>query len=173
MSQNYGTITYRVYENEVNLLGVAEVQLPDFESPTLPVSGAGLPGETEIPVMGQMKTLIATFKFQHVNESAARLSTQQVHNVSLWIADEYLDHEAGQLEVGARKINMSIIPKKRSNGVLKNASPQDVSGEYIVYKYSEIIDGKEMTKFDFYNNEYTDHSGINRTEKINKALGIS
>lgn len=170
--QNYGTINYKVYEKEVNYLGIAEVTLPDFEYATLPVSGAGLPGETEIPVLAQLKPLITNIKFLHTNEAAAKLSTQEVHELALWIADEFLDSEAGQLDVDERKIIMRVIQKKRTSGTLKPSSPQDVSGEYIVYYYAEYLNGKRMTLFDYFNNKYIDHSGVDRTEKINKALGM-
>lgn len=170
--QNYGTINFKVYEKEVNYLGIAEIALPDFEYATLAVSGAGLPGETEIPVLAQLKPLTTNITFLHANEAAAKLSTQEVHELALWIADEYLDSEAGQLDVDDRKIIMRVMQKKRTGGTLKPSSPQGVSGEYAVYYYAEYLNGKCTTLFDYFNNKYIDHSGVDRTEKINKALGM-
>ena len=43
-------INLEIYEDSVNLLGVAKVQLPAIAFPCVSISGAGMMGEMEIPL---------------------------------------------------------------------------------------------------------------------------
>ena len=93
-----GVISYAIYEDEKMFYGVAEVDLPDFENMVFNVSGAGVLGEIEIPVMAQLKAMTTTFKFNHANEAAYALAEERVHTLSLWRADQHYNYSGGELE---------------------------------------------------------------------------
>ena len=169
-----GVISYAIYEDEKMFYGVAEVDLPDFENMVFNVSGAGVLGEIEIPVMAQLKAMTTTFKFNHANEAAYALAEERVHTLSLWRADQHYNYSGGELETKQKKIIMRVVPKKLTGGTVKNASPIAVNGEYAVHYYAEIdANGKKLCEFDPLNFRYIDHTGKERAAEIRKCLGMS
>lgn len=168
-----GVHSYALYEDEKMYLGIATVNLPDIESAIFNVSGAGMLGELEIPVAASPKPMTATINFRHTNEAAYALAEERAHNITLYRVDQNYDNTAGEIGVTTRKTIMRIFPKKLTGGELKNATPLNVSGEYAVHYYSEIVEGKTMLEIDPLNCKYIDHTGVDRAEKIRKGLGMA
>ena len=54
-------INFRVYNDGNDLLGVANVDLPSIEAMSDTVSGAGIAGEVESPILGHFASMTATF----------------------------------------------------------------------------------------------------------------
>lgn len=169
-----GTTQFAIYEDEKMFYGVADVGLPDFENAVFNVSGAGVLGEIEVPVTGQLKPMTVTINFNHINEAAHALAEERVHTISLWRADQHYNYSEGKIDQKQKKIIMRVVPKKLAGGTLKNASPINVSGEYAVHYYSEIDEnGKKLCEYDPLNFRYIDHTGEDRAAKIRKCLGMS
>lgn len=168
-----GVHSYALYEDEKMYLGVATVNLPDVESAVFTVSGAGILGEVEIPVAASPKPMTVTINFRHANEAAYSLAEERAHNITLYRVDQNYDSTVGEIGTTNRKTIMRIFPKKLTGGELKPANPLNVSGEYAVHYYSEIIDGKKMLEIDPLNCRYVDHTGVDRAEKIRKGLGMA
>ena len=169
-----GTTQFAIYEDEKMFYGVADVGLPDFENAVFNVSGAGVLGEIEVPVTGQLKPMTVTINFNHINEAAHALAEERVHTISLWRADQHYNYSEGKIDQKQKKIIMRVVPKKLTGGTLKNASPINVSGEYAVHYYSEIDEnGNKLCEYDPLNFRYIDHTGKDRAEKIRKCLGMS
>ena len=53
-------INFRVYLDGSDLLGVASVELPSLESMSDTVSGAGIAGEVESPILGHFGSMTVT-----------------------------------------------------------------------------------------------------------------
>ena len=60
-------INFRCYRNGNDLLGVATVTLPQFQAMTDTVSGAGIAGEVETPVLGHYSSITATVSFRTIS----------------------------------------------------------------------------------------------------------
>ncbi len=169
-----GVTSFAIYEDEKMFYGVADVGLPDFENTVFNVTGAGVLGEIEVPVAGNLKPMTVTINFNHTNEAARALAEERVHTLSLWRADQHYNYSEGILEQKQKKIIMRVVPKKLSGGTMKPASPINVSGEYAVHYYSEIDEnGKKLCEYDPLNFRYIDHTGTDRAAKIRKCLGMS
>lgn len=145
---NEGVINYAVYENGKRYLGIAEVTLPDFEKPVFNVSGPGIGGEVDIPVLGYFNAITVGINFRHANEASYELMEERAHTIVIMQLDQNYDNEAGIINTNKRKRILKILPKKSGGGSLKPASPQAVTGEFSVLYYSDIIDGKVMTEID-------------------------
>lgn len=50
-------INLEIYEDSVNLLGVAKVKLPAIAYPCVNISGAGMMGEMEVPLYGMVSNM--------------------------------------------------------------------------------------------------------------------
>lgn len=168
-----GVVNYALYEDEKLYLGVASVTLPDVELSTFTLSGAGILGELEMPITATPKAMITVINFRHANEAAYALAEERVHNITLYRVDQNYDSTKGEIGTTNRKSFMKIFPKKLSGGELKPANPLSVSGEYAVFSYTEIVDGKTMLEVDPLNCRYIDHTGVDRAAKIRQGLGMA
>ncbi|MCI9509556.1 MAG: hypothetical protein HFF10_07425 [Angelakisella sp.] len=57
MNQPAAIINLEVYEDSVNLLGVAKVTLPSITYPTVSISGAGMMGNMDVPLLGMVDAM--------------------------------------------------------------------------------------------------------------------
>ena len=55
----------------MNLLGVAKVQLPTIAYPTVSISGAGMMGNMNVPLIGMVDAMSATINFLTVTSGEA------------------------------------------------------------------------------------------------------
>ena len=53
-------INLEIYEDSINLLGVAKVQLPAIAFPCVNISGAGMMGEMEVPLYSMVSNMTTT-----------------------------------------------------------------------------------------------------------------
>lgn len=66
-------INFRVYNDGNDLLGVANVDLPSIEAMSDTVSGAGIAGEVESPILGHFGSMTATFTWRTITPELAKL----------------------------------------------------------------------------------------------------
>ena len=60
---------FNVYKNETKLIGITgEVSLPDFESKTTTINGAGILGDIEEAVMGQFNSMKIEIPFRTLSD---------------------------------------------------------------------------------------------------------
>ena len=76
-------INFRVYNDGNDLLGVANVDLPSIEAMSDTVSGAGIAGEVESPILGHFGSMTATFTCRTITPELAKLSNQKAHALDL------------------------------------------------------------------------------------------
>ena len=66
MEHNGLNISYTVYEDAIEKLGVTEATLPDLEYMSETLSGAGIGGEIEEVLIGMMSAMTTTLNFRNV-----------------------------------------------------------------------------------------------------------
>lgn len=91
-------INLEIYEDGVNLLGVAKVQLPAIAFPCVNISGAGMMGEMEVPLYGMVSNMTATITWLTPHGDAVKLMSPKKHQLDMCAAEEYWD--VTQAEVG-------------------------------------------------------------------------
>ena len=72
-------INFRVYAEGNDLLGVANVELPSLEAMSDTVSGAGIAGEVESPILGHYGSMTTTFTWRTISADLTRLAEQKAH----------------------------------------------------------------------------------------------
>ena len=70
-------VNFRVYNNSNDLLGIATVDLPEIEAMSDTVSGAGIAGEVESPVLGHFAPMETTFTWRTIESAAMKLALQR------------------------------------------------------------------------------------------------
>lgn len=159
-----------VYEDGNELLGMADVTLPEMSPATTEVSGAGIAGKFTAPFIGQMEALSLTLNFKTVNENATSLLEPRSHMIDVRGTQQVWNATAGEFEEQAVKAVMVVIPTKNSDGKLAPSSPTDGSLEFSVSYYALYLDGVQQKEFDQFNYIYK-VNGVDYLAKQRKNLG--
>ena len=141
-------VSYRVFEDATEYLGIANVVLPDIEFLTATITGAGIAGEKEEIIRGHIKAMRTTFNFTNFGENALRLCTPEDHHIDLREVQQNRNLTAGKLELVGVKHIMVLTPVKISLGRLESGSTSDPSGEYAVSYYAQYRGGQRAIEID-------------------------
>lgn len=166
-----GIIQFAVYENGSEYLGLAKVQLPDYNFKTHTVNGVGIAGDVNVPVIGHMDAMTVTIDFLDSPTAARKLNELRRHIIDVRAAHEEYDPTSGELKAHAYKHVMEIAPLQMSQGTVAPHSQQGTSNQYTVFKIEDYIDGALVTKYDPLNYSYVDNSGKDRLAAVRTALG--
>ena len=165
------TINYRVYLEGENLVGVATVDLPEISYLTESLTGAGIAGNIETPLLGHFDTMTATLNFHTPNASLMRLLEASGHQLVLRSAHQHVDSASNELGVEAIKITMRTLPKTVTMGSLESNASSDSSIELeITYLKIERDDVEEL-EIDKLNFKCT-VGGVSVFDKVAAALGM-
>ena len=144
-------INFAVYEDSVEYVGMASVTLPNLAAIVQTLSGAGIAGNVEVPILGHYDAMTLGLNF--------RTTTQQIE-----------DTVAGEVKVQNIKHILVVIPKTDTGGSIAPAAPTNGSGEYAVRYWATYIDGVRTREVDPLNFIcYVD--GTDYLADVRKALG--
>ncbi len=165
-------IDFEVYEDSVNLLGIANITPPDITFLTQTITGAGISGNVEAVLVGMTDAMTLQMSFRSVTDAAVRLTSPKKHTLDLRVAEQYWNTTSAAKEVQADKYVMVVVPKTTSPGQIAPASQASASGQYSVYRYEAYKDGKQLWKIDPFN-QICNIGGTDYMQPIRKALGKS
>ena len=170
MEQAAAYINLEIYEDDVNLLGVAKVQLPSIAYPCVTISGAGMMGEMEIPLYGMVNAMTLTINWLTPHGDAVRLMAPEKHQLDMRVAEEYWDVEQAEVGLWADKYVVIVRPKNASPGTVAPMGNADTSGEYAVYYFAAYRDGKQLWEVDKRSMKCV-INGVDYMAPVRKALG--
>lgn len=169
--QNFSVINYTMFEDSDQFVGLANVTLPSLEMITKTVTGAGIAGELEAVLIGQMKAMNMEIQMLTLTRQGIRLSEQRVHNWELREAQQGMDGATKVQTVEAVKHVVRAFPKKMDGGTL---SPQSASNPRVsaaVYYWAEYRNGEKALELDPVN-YICFMNGKDYLEPVRKALGL-
>ncbi len=170
MKVGNGIQNFAVYEDGTEMLGMAEVELPEMAQSTSEVSGAGIAGKFTSPFIGQMEAMSLTLNFKTVTEHANSLLEPRSHQIDVRGAQQVWNATEGKYETQAVKAIMVVIPVKSADGKLAPASPTEGSLEFSVSYYALYLDGEQQKEFDLFNFIYK-VNGVDYLAATRKAMG--
>lgn len=163
-------INLEIYEDSVNLLGVAKVQLPSITYPCVSISGAGMMGNMEAPLYGMVDNMTVTISWLTAHGDAVKLMSPKKHQLDMRVAEEFWNIEEAEEGVWADRYVMIVRPKSTSPGSVAPMAAADASGEYVVYYFAAYQDGKQLWEIDKRNMKCV-IGGVDYMEPVRKALG--
>lgn len=89
-------INYRVYNDANALMGMATVDLPELQAMSDTVSGAGIAGEVDSPVLGHYQAMSSTFNWRTIERPALELAKQQAHQLEIRGSQQHYDNTTGK-----------------------------------------------------------------------------
>lgn len=144
-------INFRVYNEGNDCLGIATVDLPEIEAMTETVSGAGVAGEVESPILGHFSSMTTTFTWRTVEKAAMELCKQKAHTVDVRGSQQVYDAANGTYSTVAVRATMKIVPKTVSLGSFEPGATTDTEQEFEVLYIKLYVGGKAMFEIDKYN----------------------
>lgn len=145
-------ISFNVYNESKLFLGLADVELPGIEFLSDTLSGAGIAGEIESPVLGLTKAMTVKLKFHTKTRQSLGLLAQKRHLLDLRASlQARAIAKGGELTTAPEKIVIGGMVKKHSLGKLENAKAQDCEVELDVDYLKLTLDGETMLEVDKFN----------------------
>ena len=163
-------INFAVYEDSVEYVGMAGVTLPNLAAIVQTLSGAGIAGNVEVPVLGHYDVMSLTLNFRTTTEHSVRLSEPRRHNIDLRMAQQIEDTVAGEVKVQSINHVLVVVPKTDTGGTIAPAAPTNGSGEYSVRYWATYIDGAKVREIDPLN-FICEVNGVDYLADVRKAIG--
>ena len=87
------TISFRVYEDSVNEVGLAKATLPDIAYKAVTITGSGMMGDIEVPLIGMLENMELGLDFLGHTDPGTfpMLMEPRKHLIELRVAEEYWD----------------------------------------------------------------------------------
>ena len=142
---------FRVYLDGTDLLGVADVTLPDIEALSDTVKGAGIAGEVDSPILGHYGSISMSLNWRTLTENTMKLAKPKAHHLELRGSVQVYDASAGAYSVVGQKIVVKAVPKKIGLGKMDVAAAQDSSSEFECNYIKIILNGVDKLEIDKYN----------------------
>ncbi|MDR3280940.1 MAG: phage major tail tube protein [Synergistaceae bacterium] len=164
-------INFTIYGSQSQeLIGVAEGTLPNFEAMTETISGAGLAGEIDVPVLGHFGSMTVELNWRTMTEAAAELNQQKSHQLDMRASIEVYDEKTGNIRTVPMKVVVISVPKSLNLGNLNVGAGSDSSSELEVVYIKIWYDGKEVIELDKFNYIYR-VNGVDYLESVRRDLG--
>lgn len=138
-------INFRVYNDGNDLLGVANVDLPSIEAMSDTVSGAGIAGEVESPILGHFGSMTATFTWRTITPELAKLANQKAHALDLRGSQQVYDAALGEYSSVPVRVSLRATPKSISLGSFEVGSTTDSESEFEVIYMKVLVNGKSTS----------------------------
>ncbi|MBG9799532.1 phage major tail tube protein [Brevibacillus laterosporus] len=163
-------ISYTAYLDGSEYLGIVDVQLPDLESLTESIKGAGIAGDVEMPVLGHFGSMTVTLNWRTVNTSAIRLARQKSHSIDFRGSQQQYNSGTGDLKPTGVKVSIKGFPKKTSLGKFEIGATTDTSNEMEVTYLKVEVDGKKRLEIDKFN-FIAVIDGVDELAEVREQLG--
>ena len=90
-------IAYRAYKDGKDMLGIADVELPDIEAMSDTIKGAGISGEVDLPTLGHIGAMSMTINWRSVCGDLVALSAPVTHALDFRASQQVFDNVEGKL----------------------------------------------------------------------------
>lgn len=112
-------VNYNVYDENEKLVGVAEeVTLPNLESMTETIAGAGIAGEIESPTPGHFGSISIEIPFRVLYDTSIKMMRPSGRTLVLRASQQSYDVAAGEIQYRPLKVTLKVIPKGLELGKL-------------------------------------------------------
>lgn len=170
-NKSFGLTTeYSVYLNGGDCLGVANVELPNFEYMTETLSGSGLGGEVEA-ASPLVKSMTAKLTFNKKTSNYIKLMAPKGHHLDLRASVRGLDTADSTFSEDPERIVLRTLPKKFNLGKWDRGKKQENEIEFEVVYVKLVVDGDEVLEYDKFNYIFT-VNGTDYMADIRNNIGM-
>ena len=162
---------YNAYLDGSKLIGLAdEVTLPDFEAMTETLSGAGLLGEIDEPLLGHFTSIEMEIPFRTLNNDIFKLANAQSNvNVTLRMSTQTLNESDMKTDFIPSRVVIKGKNKSFSGGKVKQGNGTGSSIKIEVMYILIEVNGKSKFELDKINFVYK-VDGKDLLDKVRKQV---
>lgn len=161
---------FNVYKGGNKLVGVtSEVTLPDLEYMTSTLSGAGLAGETDIPIIGHFGAISMEIPFSILYDDSFSLLELNGDQLTLRGNVQMYDAGSGSIKNVSMKVIVGGIPKGLKPGKMAIGSTMDSSTSIEVTYLKIMINNQEKLELDKFNYVYK-INGVDQLEDVKSNI---
>lgn len=165
-------INFRVYQNGSDLIGIADVTLPNLEAMTETVKGAGIAGEIDSPVLGHYSSMELELNWRTLEKPNVLLASPKGVQLDLRGAQQVYDSSAAAYVVRPVKVVVSGVPKTTELGKLDVGTTSDTKNTIEVNYIKITIDGEDVLELDKFN-YICSIGGTDYLADVREALGLA
>lgn len=141
-------INCMIYNKSKALVGTGEVELPSLEAMTDTVTGAGIAGEIDSPVLGHYGSLGLTITFRTIENDVVELAAPKAHQLEIYGSQQSYDASTGEYKTTPVRVAVRAIPKNVSFGTFEPGATTDTEAEFEVTYIKVTINKKEVCEVD-------------------------
>lgn len=130
------------------LAGIADVELPTLTPMSETLSGAGILGEIESPILGQYESMETSINWRTITRDAVRLAAPGAHLIDFRGSMQIMDATTGGYTTEAVRASMKIINKEYGLGSFEPNATTDSEQTFEVTYFKLFIGGKEVVEID-------------------------
>jgi P2 family phage contractile tail tube protein len=164
-------INFRVYNEGMNMIGVADAEMPSLEAMTETVSGAGIAGEVDSPTLGHYASMTARVNFRTVTVDALALAAQRAHHLEFRGSQQIYDAGNGVYRTESIRVVMKAVPKSVELGNLTTGAPTETGNEFEVNYLLVVVGGIPMVEIDKFN-FVARIAGVDALANVREDLGF-
>lgn len=162
---------YNLYlEGTRGIVGLVDVELPDIEHMTETLTGTGVIGEIDTPIVGAYAAMTATLNFRTPSPDAFRLlDGTKAHNITLRAAIQTEETGTGSTTHKSWVVTMRVKGRTGPLGKAETNTTTDSSIELEVYAVKAVYDGQTVVEIDKLNNVAI-IAGVDQLKTLNRIL---
>ena len=146
MSRPEQTIAYRVYWQGKDLLGTAQIEMPQVQYMTETLSGSGLAGEIESPTIGLTQSMTCKMTFTSATKDVFDILDWTLQPLfECYSALQVVDESTGIRNSVPFRLNIIGRSKNMSLGTLEIGKKHGNDLELEVTRLEILLDGEEWT----------------------------
>lgn len=165
-------INYKVYREGSELVGLAEVDLPDVENLSETMSGSGLAGEFDSPTIGHTKNMTLKMKFRTLYRPIMVLMEPRPVLYDLRLSVQAVDAGSSAYSTYPSRIVVRGTPHKKGLGKLNPGKKMDNEVDLSVSYLKVFIDNEEVLEVDKLNFIFK-VNGVDALASVREHLGMT
>lgn len=162
---------FKVYNNGTDLVGIMDIDLPKVETNKETISGAGIGGEFEVPLIGMLKAMNCSITSRVLTKSNFKLLNPLGIDLTFMGGIQSSDRATGVIVNLPIKARIKGYPSSLDPGKIEAGKAMGSKNEFSVTYYKVWIDGEEVLEADVINYIYA-IEGIDYAAPVRANIGM-
>lgn len=162
----------KVYEEGAdNMIGVANIDMPEFSNMTTSIKGVGLAGEIDAPVKGHFQSLEMKINWRTPHTTALLMSGGKPVKLEIWANIQNMDSGANEYDDDCLRIVAHGRAKSYATGTLETGNTSDSSNTIELHYIKVEYEGVPIVEIDKYNYKCI-VDGVDLLARVRRNIGM-
>lgn len=162
---------YAVFDNGVEKLGTADIELPNIEYLSDTVKGPGIGGEVDTPTVAMTASMTTKINWRTINGDLTKLTAPELHNLEFRSAIAHYDDAVGKIRQVPVAVEVRGLPKASTLGTLDIGASTGSSNELETTYLKVTVDGVEKIEINKFARVFR-VNGVDYYAGVRAALGL-